>query len=68
MKLLPEILKMGMQPDNWTFSSVLTACSSLASLKEGKQAHLLVIKCGFESIVSVSNALITMYCKCGGIL
>lgn len=68
LKLLPQILKVGLQPDEWTLSSVFTACSSLASLEEGKQAHGLVIKCGFESNVSVSNSLITMYSKSGGIL
>lgn len=62
------MLQIGMLPDDSTPVSVFTACSALASLQEGKQTHVLVIKNGFELNVSVCNALITMYRKCGGIL
>ncbi|KAK9285898.1 hypothetical protein L1049_025099 [Liquidambar formosana] len=68
LRLHSRMLKMGMQPDHSTLVSVLTACSSLASLEEGRQTHVLLVKTGFESNVSVCNALITMYSKCGGIL
>ncbi|OVA20906.1 Pentatricopeptide repeat [Macleaya cordata] len=62
-----RMLEMGMKPDHSTLISVLTACSSLASLKEGKQTHVLVTKKGFETNISVCNTLITMYSKCGSI-
>ncbi|GLT56742.1 hypothetical protein SLA2020_297620 [Shorea laevis] len=65
LKLCSEMIKMGMQPDNFTLISVLSACSGLASLKEGMQIHVLVIKDGFESDISICNSLITMYSKCG---
>ncbi|XP_068314447.1 pentatricopeptide repeat-containing protein At4g02750-like [Pyrus communis] len=68
LKLHSQKLKIGLHPDKWTLVSVLTACSSLTSLKDGKQAHLLIIKHGFESNLSLYNALITMYNKCGAIL
>ncbi|XP_010267060.1 PREDICTED: pentatricopeptide repeat-containing protein At4g02750-like [Nelumbo nucifera] len=67
LKLLYTMLKMGVRVDHSTLVSVLTACSSLASLKEGKEIHLLVVRSGFESNISVCNALITMYSKCGSI-
>lgn len=57
-----------MRPDDVTFVSVFIACASLASLEEGKQVHVLVIKHGFESHLSVSNNLITMHSKCGAIV
>lgn len=68
LKLCSEMIKTGMQPDDFTFISVLSACSGLASRKEGMQFHVLVIKYGFESDISVCNCLITMYSKCGCIL
>ncbi|KAL6338755.1 hypothetical protein AAG906_023905 [Vitis piasezkii] len=68
LKLHSQMLKMGMQPDHSTLVSVLTACSSLASLQEGRKTHVLVLKSGYESHISICNALITMYCKCGSIL
>nr|KYP49280.1 Pentatricopeptide repeat-containing protein At4g02750 family [Cajanus cajan] len=68
LNLYSQMIRTGMQPDDLTFVSVFTACASLASLEEGRQAHALVIKHGFGSDLSVSNALITMHSKCGGIV
>ena len=62
------MLKTGMQPDHTTLVSVLTACSSLALLQEGRKTHVLVLKSGYESHISICNALISMYCKCGSII
>lgn len=57
-----------MKPDPSTLVSVLTACSTLSSLKEGRRTHVIILKRGFDSHLSICNALITMYSKCGGIL
>ncbi|KAK3205080.1 hypothetical protein Dsin_019126 [Dipteronia sinensis] len=51
--------------NKFTFSIVLKPCVGLLDLKKGKQVHSIVNKMGFESDVSVANALIDMYCKCG---
>ncbi|KAF8411420.1 hypothetical protein HHK36_003969 [Tetracentron sinense] len=67
LKLHSQMLKAGMKPDHSTLISVLTACSSLASLKEGRQTHVHAVINGFESNISVCNTLITMYSKCGSI-
>ncbi|KAM1181882.1 hypothetical protein FF1_000401 [Malus domestica] len=64
LQLHSQKLEIGLHPDKWTLVSVLTACSSLASLKNGRQTLLLIIKHGFESNLSLYNALITMYSKC----
>ncbi|PIA52036.1 hypothetical protein AQUCO_01000132v1, partial [Aquilegia coerulea] len=62
-----KMLEMGMKPDHATLISILCACSSLASLKQGRQFHVYVVKENFESHGSVCNALTTMYNKCGSI-
>ncbi|KAK6792583.1 hypothetical protein RDI58_011664 [Solanum bulbocastanum] len=57
----------GMKPDLFTFSSVLSICSSLVALEQGEQIHAQVIKSGFLSDVVVGTALVSMYNKCGSI-
>ncbi|CAK9163283.1 unnamed protein product [Ilex paraguariensis] len=68
LQLHIQMLRRGFQPDQSTLVSVLTACSNLASLRVGRQTHALVLKHGLDSHISVCNALITMYRRCGGIL
>ncbi|KAK4834546.1 hypothetical protein QYF36_024662 [Acer negundo] len=67
LRLYSNMHKIGLQADDATLVSVFTACSSLESLKKGRQAHVLVIRNRFIKNVSVCNALVTMYSKCGGI-
>lgn len=67
LNLHSQMLKLGIPQDHSTLISVLTACSNLASLKQGRQTHSLVVKCGLESNTSICNGLITMYSRCGGI-
>lgn len=65
LKLLGEMQQAGVKPDLFTFASVLSACSSGASLGQGKRIHLNAIKTGLDLDVSVGSALVTMYAKCG---
>nr|XP_043608215.1 pentatricopeptide repeat-containing protein At4g02750-like [Erigeron canadensis] len=65
LRLLVDMIRSRLRPDQYTLVSILAACSGLASLTEGKQAHALVVKYRFDTHVSVGNALITMYSKCG---
>nr|XP_004504105.1 pentatricopeptide repeat-containing protein At4g02750-like [Cicer arietinum] len=68
LNLFSQMVRTGMQPDDLTFVSLFTACASLALLEEGRQTNALVVKHGFDSDLSVSNALVTMYSKCGEIV
>ncbi|GAU19135.1 hypothetical protein TSUD_79580 [Trifolium subterraneum] len=68
LNLFSQMVRTGTQPDDLTFVSLFTACASLALLDEGRQTNALVIKHGFHSNLSVSNALVTMYSKCGEIV
>ncbi|KAK9756743.1 hypothetical protein RND81_01G117900 [Saponaria officinalis] len=51
-------------PNSRTYSSVLTACSGLQALQEGRQIHGLVWKLGFDSELCIESALMDMYSKC----
>ncbi|KAK9087759.1 hypothetical protein Syun_030153 [Stephania yunnanensis] len=65
LKLFMRMKESGPYPDEATFTSVLTICSSLPSLEFGKEAHCQIVKIGLEDVVAVSNAIISMYARCG---
>ncbi|QHN82088.1 pentatricopeptide repeat-containing protein At5g48910-like [Arachis hypogaea] len=53
------------EPNRFTFPSVLKACSVLTRLEEGKQVHGLVVKFGFSGDEFVVSNLLRMYVMCG---
>ncbi|XP_039143984.1 pentatricopeptide repeat-containing protein At3g24000, mitochondrial-like [Dioscorea cayenensis subsp. rotundata] len=65
--------EQGLKCDHLTFSILLTACGRLASAELGKQIHAFTLKhhfprCQHQSrLLSVNNALVAMYSKCGSI-
>ncbi|KAJ6821656.1 pentatricopeptide repeat-containing protein-like [Iris pallida] len=65
--LFREMVDMGPEPNNYTLAAILSVCSSLASLQQGKEIHARAIRSREGLSVSVSNALITMYAKSGNI-
>lgn len=67
LEIFKKLNQSGMKPDLFTFSSILTVCSSLAALDQGEQVHAQTIKSGFLSDVVVGTALVNMYSKCGSI-
>ncbi|OWM76257.1 putative pentatricopeptide repeat-containing protein At5g13230, mitochondrial [Punica granatum] len=54
-------------PNQFTLASMLQACATMESLELGKQIHCHASKVGLDSDVFVSNALMDVYAKCGGI-
>ncbi|XP_058094880.1 pentatricopeptide repeat-containing protein At4g02750-like [Magnolia sinica] len=67
LKLFIKMKAEGLAPDHATFTSVLNICSILPSSDFGTQAHGHIIKVGLGCFVAVSNAIITMYARCGSI-
>lgn len=63
-----RMMKMaGFRPDKISFVSVISSCSELATLCQGRQIHAEVIKAGASSVVSVISSLVSMYSKCGSL-
>ncbi|RDX81580.1 Pentatricopeptide repeat-containing protein, partial [Mucuna pruriens] len=58
---------VGHMGNNFTFSIVLKACVGLMDVNMGRQVHAMVCEMGFQNDVSIANALVDMYGKCGGI-
>ncbi|CBI30601.3 unnamed protein product, partial [Vitis vinifera] len=59
-----EMHLLGVKCNEFTFSSVLKACSIVKDLRIGKQVHGVVVVSGFEGDVFVANTLVVMYAKC----
>ncbi|XP_062113655.1 pentatricopeptide repeat-containing protein At4g16470-like [Humulus lupulus] len=54
--------------DRQTLVPVLKSCAALSALRLGRQVHGAVLVNGFASDLANSNALITMYAKCGDLV
>jgi pentatricopeptide repeat protein len=67
MDLLHEVKSIVVQPNQFTFSSVLQACAKLVTLQKGMDVHRKIITGGFQSDVIVKSSLVDMYAKCRSI-
>ncbi|KAM7483310.1 hypothetical protein LguiB_007893 [Lonicera macranthoides] len=63
--LFRQMCRGFLSPNNFTFSSILTACATLEELELGKGVQGQVIKCGAGEDVFVGTAIIDLYAKCG---
>ncbi|KAL9663485.1 hypothetical protein QQ045_018872 [Rhodiola kirilowii] len=67
LRVFCEMQRSGVDPDEYTIGSVMSSCGNLASLEEGTQFHCQALVSGLVSFLTVSNALVTLYGKCGSI-
>ncbi|XP_010243341.1 PREDICTED: pentatricopeptide repeat-containing protein At4g39530 [Nelumbo nucifera] len=67
MKLFSEMTHLGLKPDSYACTSILTSCGSLEALSQGKQVHSYTVKTNLDFDEFVSNSLIDMYAKCNSL-
>lgn len=60
-----EMHSLGVKCNEFTFPSVLKACSDTSNIRLGIQVHGIVVVTGFESDEYVANTLVVMYAKSG---
>ncbi|KAF9598750.1 hypothetical protein IFM89_031418 [Coptis chinensis] len=60
-----ELKRQGIEPNEFTFSTLIKACANQAALEQGAQLHAQVIKSHLEKDPFVSSVLVDMYGKCG---
>lgn len=65
--MLKEMLVTKIEPDGFTFASVVTACSKLGALNHGKWVHDVMMAKKIELNYILSSALVDMYSRCGRI-
>ncbi|KAH8483653.1 hypothetical protein H0E87_028169 [Populus deltoides] len=65
LELYVTMLDKGVRPDEVTLVSVISACTNLGDLQMGYSVHSYIDENEFRWMVSLCNALIDMYAKCG---
>ncbi|XP_019704030.2 pentatricopeptide repeat-containing protein At1g71490 [Elaeis guineensis] len=60
-----EMVRRGVEPDRFTFPSVLRACSEVLDLDLGKEVHRCIENGSMGWNLFAYNALVAMYSKCG---
>lgn len=61
LKLLSVMREENLEPDDFTFASILVTCSNTIIVELGRQVHSLILKSYQKMDATVANALITMY-------
>ena len=68
LEVFVRMMDCGIEPDEVTLASVVSACASLSAIREGIQIHARVVKCNkFRDDLILGNALVDMYAKCSRI-
>ncbi|XP_038899907.1 pentatricopeptide repeat-containing protein At3g09040, mitochondrial [Benincasa hispida] len=67
MEFFSYMKRHGPQPDEFTLTSIFSACASMQYLDFGRQLHTFMIKNKFASNLFVANALVDMYAKSGAL-
>ncbi|CAA0817545.1 Pentatricopeptide repeat-containing protein [Striga hermonthica] len=65
IKLFEEMQARGIRSDNIGLASVISACAGIQALDQGRQIHSQSIVSGYSSDVSIGNALVCLYARCG---
>ncbi|KAF7036325.1 hypothetical protein CFC21_047031 [Triticum aestivum] len=68
LKVFQLMRQSACRPNDITFATIFSVCTNHALLALGKSVHGLELRMGFDLCVHVSNALISMYAKCGNII
>ena len=69
LEMFRKMYLLGIQWDEFTYTSVLSACANAGFFKYGKQVHAYILRTeaspSLDFSLSVNNALVTLYWKCG---
>ncbi|KAL5999019.1 hypothetical protein ACLOJK_009969 [Asimina triloba] len=65
IELFCTMKQEGVQPNQFTFSSVLKACANLSDADLGEQVYAQVVKSGLASVNCVGNSFVAMYTHSG---
>ncbi|XP_006294030.2 pentatricopeptide repeat-containing protein At2g37320 [Capsella rubella] len=65
LKLYSKMRNSNSDPNDYTFTALLSACTGSGALGQGRSVHCQTLQTGFKTYLHISNALISMYCKSG---
>ncbi|PIA39288.1 hypothetical protein AQUCO_02600025v1 [Aquilegia coerulea] len=63
LEIFREMKVVGVNPNEVTLGSLISACSRLGGSRNGDMLHTVAIKAGLEAFILVSTNLINMYCN-----
>ncbi|KVH88124.1 pentatricopeptide repeat-containing protein At2g13600 [Cynara cardunculus var. scolymus] len=64
-----KMMNSGIEPDEVTLASMISACASLSKLNVGREIHNRVVKFNkYRDDLVICNALVDMYAKCSRIV
>lgn len=64
VKLLAKMQHEGTVVDMICYIHMLEVCGKQAALAEGKQMHAYIRRSGYEGVIVIGNALVSMYGRC----
>lgn len=67
LSLYKQMQLHGLLANRVTFLCILKACAAISALGQGKQIHSQLVDRGLDSDISIGNALVDMYAKCGSL-
>ncbi|XP_073142149.1 pentatricopeptide repeat-containing protein At3g03580 [Henckelia pumila] len=67
LEMYGKMRTSNVEPDKYTFPSVINACGGLADFEKGRFVHEHVLELGFEFDLYINNALIDMYSRCNAL-
>ncbi|KAA8518582.1 hypothetical protein F0562_016056 [Nyssa sinensis] len=65
LSVFVDLRRQGIEPNEFTFSSLIKACAEQAALEQGTQLHAQIVKFNFDRDPFISSVLVDMYGKCG---
>ncbi|XP_031501884.1 pentatricopeptide repeat-containing protein At2g13600-like [Nymphaea colorata] len=65
--LFREMRACGLEPDHYTYASVMKVFSEVQDLDGGRGIHGLIVASGFDLDTVVANSVMSMYCSSGSL-
>ncbi|KAJ8438750.1 hypothetical protein Cgig2_020305 [Carnegiea gigantea] len=65
LSVYSQMNKAGIEANLFAYTSSISAASNVADIEPGKQIHAKLFKTGYSVETEASNALVSLYAKCG---
>jgi pentatricopeptide repeat protein len=67
LEMFKEMRESFCEPDQWTYSALISACTESLELVYGCMMHAVVIKTGWSSAMEANNSILSFYAKLGSL-
>lgn len=67
LEMFKEMRESFCEPDQWTYSALISACTESLELVYGCMMHAVVIKSGWSSAMEANNSILSFYAKLGSL-